>query len=243
MHDANSFLTLTYDDGNLPANGSLLYRDHQLFFKSLRKHFSPTLLRFFMCGEYGTTEIPIGQNVGRPHFHTILFGGHFEDRVVAKRSKGFTLYSSRLLEKLWKRGLCWIGDVSFESAAYVARYVVDKITGEAAEPWYQRMNFETGEISELEPEFCHMSLKPGIGHDWLRLYWPEVIQGGTVIARGHESRAPKYYDKLLRRLQAYEDVEYRRYVKARLTVGENSDERLAVQEQVVRSRLSLSKRK
>jgi len=46
------------------------------------------------------------------------------------------------------------------------------------------MNFETGEISELEPEFCHMSLKPGIGHDWLRLYWPEVIQGERLSRVG-----------------------------------------------------------
>src|SRR3954449_8205389 len=61
MHPRSSFVTLTYDDKNIPPAGSLSKRDFQLFMKRLRKSQSNPL-RFFACGEYGETT-------HRPHYH------------------------------------------------------------------------------------------------------------------------------------------------------------------------------
>ena len=52
LHEESSFVTLTYDDEHLPANGSLVYRDFQLFMKRYRK-ITGSGVRFLMCGEYG----------------------------------------------------------------------------------------------------------------------------------------------------------------------------------------------
>src|SRR4051812_44934530 len=37
LHSHSSFITLTYDDKNLPLGGTLIKRDFQLFMKRLRK--------------------------------------------------------------------------------------------------------------------------------------------------------------------------------------------------------------
>lgn len=237
LHESNCFITLTYNKASLPVGSSLHYADFQLFMRRLRKAVAPIKLRFFMCGEYG-------ENLGRPHFHALLFGFGFEsDRVAWKRCSTGWLYRSPLLERLWKFGHSSVGTVTFESAAYVARYVVEKVSGAEAIGWYQRLDEDTGEVFPLAPEFCHMSLKPGIGRDWLYLYWPEVSVSGEVIARGKAMPAPKYYDKLMSKLAAFEDIVYRRAVKAALvSSSDRSDERLAVEEVVSRARLSVVKR-
>ena len=134
MHDNNCFITLTYDDsklperpvGVLPANISLYYEDFQLFMKRLRKHFHPQVIRFYMAGEYG-------ENFGRPHFHSCLFGIDFPDRELFSRTpSGSLIYRSKILESLWPHGYSSVGNFYFKSAAYVARYVMKKITGDPA---------------------------------------------------------------------------------------------------------------
>lgn len=115
MHERNSFVTLTYKD----APVSLQYRDYQLFMKRLVK--ARGSCRFFCGGEYGEAG-------GRPHFHAVLFGVSFEDsRYLGKSPAGFKLYRSDALSELWKLGFSSVGAVSFESAAYVARYAVKKL--------------------------------------------------------------------------------------------------------------------
>ena len=59
LYDFNSFVTLTYNDENLPEFNSLDYRHFQLFMKRLRKEFAPTNIRFYMCGEYGEDFEPV----------------------------------------------------------------------------------------------------------------------------------------------------------------------------------------
>jgi len=122
LHDRNCFITLTYDEAHVPAGFSLRYRDFQLFMKKLRK-FAGHPVRFFMCGEYG------GEH-SRPHFHACLFGFDFPDKVQFKRvGGGAVIYRSSVLERLWLQGFSTIGAVTFESAAYVARYVMKKLDG------------------------------------------------------------------------------------------------------------------
>lgn len=155
MYEHNSFVTLTYDEDNLPNRGQLRYDHWQNFAKRLRKQIEPSRVRFFMCGEYGEEN-------GRPHYHACLFGHDWEDKKYHMTTNaGEKLYTSESLDKLWGHGLCSTGDVTFASAGYVARYVLKKITGDAAEEHYRRFD-ELGHY-QLEPEFCGMSLKPGLG--------------------------------------------------------------------------------
>lgn len=172
MHEAslyqeNCFLTLTYRDDNLPAHGSLVYAHFQEFMRKLRKATDPTRVRFFMCGEYGIKK-------GRPHYHAALFNYAFlGDRVYLRLSdSGDRVFTSPSLDSLWGRGKCEIGSLNKDSANYVASYIVDKHFGQDAAEWYKVVDESTGEVVWLEPEFVHMSLKPGIGARWLDRFFP-----------------------------------------------------------------------
>ena len=161
LHEDNIFITLTYDNEHLPYGGSLYYRDFQLFMKRLLVHADRHLkrhpgIRFYMCGEYG-------ENFGRPHYHAVMFNYDLPDKKLFKMERGNPLYTSEILSELWGKGLTSVGGVTFQSAAYVARYIMKKVTGDAAEDHYTRIDPETGEVFERVPEFTNMSRRPGIG--------------------------------------------------------------------------------
>lgn len=189
LHAASAFVTLTYDDEHLESL-SLRYRDYQLFAKRARRKLGP--FRFFMCGEYG------GEN-WRPHFHACMFGVWPEDRYPWRKRGENQLYRSETLEKLWPHGSVEFGAVTFESAAYVSRYICSKVTGDAAAEHYARVDPRTGELVELQPEFCKMSLKPGIGAEWFRRFKDEVFPLDRVVVRGKETRPPRRYKEWLDR--------------------------------------------
>lgn len=235
LHDENSFVTLTYDDKHLVS--SLDYRDFQLFMKRLRKKVSKA--RFYMCGEYG-------EKYRRPHFHACLFGVGFSDRIEwSKSGSGELLYRSATLEALWPHGFSSIGSVTFDSAAYVARYVMKKVTGQLASAHYSSLDFHTGELLSLKPEFTRMSLKPGIGAEWFKRYKSDVYNFDSVVVNGQLVKPPRYYDKLLSVSDpdTFEALELSRYLKITPeVVADSSAARLAVREQVARSRLSFKSR-
>lgn len=237
MHEKCCFVTLTYDDDKLPVNGNLTYRHFQLFMKRLRKAVGGNV-RFFMCGEYG-------ERTERPHYHACLFGWYPDDLLYYKVNKqGDTLYSSAFLDRVWGHGLTVTGELSFETAAYTARYVCKKITGPRAETHYCKTDLMTGEIYMQEPEFGHMSLKPGIGATWFEKYRSEVYPHDRVISRGHPAKPPRFYDKLLARLDpdTSEYMEYVRYKKSLNVASDSSPERLRVREIVARAGLKLKSR-
>lgn len=235
LHDRSCFVTLTYDDAHLPSDCGLRLRDFQLFMKRLRKKFGPC--RFFHCGEYGDVNF-------RPHYHAILFGVDFNDKIQIKGSGDFGLYFSQCLADLWGHGLCSVGPVSFESAAYVARYSLKKISGPGADEHYTRIDTETGEIVRVASEYVTMSRRPGIAADWFRKYSSDVYPSDEVISRGRSMRPPRFYDKLLERVDPLllEDLKFQREVAARESVLECWPDRLAVREAVARAKLGLSKR-
>ena len=235
MHPVNSFVTLTYDDEHLPLGGSLDYRDFQLFAKRLRKRLGK--FRYYMCGEYG-------EQTSRPHYHACLFGLDFPDKKPIRSRDGRPyLFDSRILSDLWGLGLCSIGAVTFESAAYIARYVMKKQTGEAAKLHYRRVDSE-GEVFYLTPEFAHMSLKPGIGDTWFSRFSSDVYPSDQVISNGRPAKPPRRYDILLDRkdFSLLEDIKYRRLVNGISRRADSTDERLAVREQVATARLNLKSR-
>lgn len=117
-------VTLTYDQYIRNSKGDIIgeqlvlrhvaKRDVQLFVKRLRKHFGNQKIKYLITAEYG-------KRTGRPHYHALLFGLDFEDRIFCKTSKrGNRIYRSATLEKIWKHGICTVDAVNV--SAKVARY-------------------------------------------------------------------------------------------------------------------------
>lgn len=189
LYNENCFITLTFSKEHLPADYSISVRDWQLFMKKLRFHYS-NKIRFYMCGEYGDLNL-------RPHYHAILFNHDFAEKVLYKEDRGNKLYTSIHLSKIWPYGLATLGDVTFESAAYVARYVMKKITGEPSVAHYTRVHPDTKKIVQVKPEFTLMSRRPGIAAPWLERFKSDVYPSDFIIARNMKMAPPRYYDKSL----------------------------------------------
>lgn len=207
LYKHNYFVTLTYNNATLPLTvqglPTLRPEDFVLFMKRLRQDAvrngwggagalpSPPPandtagIRYFQCGEYGETTY-------RPHHHAILFNCPLPDLKplhMTRARNAHALYTSATLERTWKHGIISVGQVTYETAAYVASYVTKKILGPAAADHYR------GRI----PEYSTMSRRPGIGRDFLEKYVTEIYEHDTIIVRGHEMRPPKYYDRVLER--------------------------------------------
>jgi len=223
LYPLNCFVTLTYEK----APVSLHYPDFQLFMRYLRRA-REERVRFFMCGEYG-------EGLGRPHYHALLFNCDFPDRKYFKSAGGHRLYISDELSRLWPHGHSLVGGVSFQSAAYVARYCLKKVNGPRAAEHY--VDVSTGEVRVSE--FCHMSLKPGIGAGWMDRFADEVYPEGKVVVNGVSRPAPKYYDQRFKRLFPDDHAELvRKRLLARYdgSMLEHSDRRLAVRAKVADAR-------
>jgi len=238
LYKQNCFITLTYADEHLPSDLSLHYADFQKFMKRLRKRFKDKTIRFYMAGEYG-------ENFGRPHFHACIFNLDFSDKKLWKKTgSGCRIYRSEILEALWPFGYSSIGDVNFQSAAYVARYIMKKVTGDGAEQHYSMIDINSGEIIKRTPEFNKMSLKPGIGYEWYKKYKSDVYPHDYVVINGKQVKPPKFYDKKLKSDFPFEwdEVEFKRYSQAKANFADNTDERLLVKETIAKARLSMLKR-
>ena len=243
LYQNNCFITLTYRDDDLPEGGTLVPRDWTLFLKKLRKQFQglePVLrvvkgvekttfpIRFFACGEYGEKKL-------RPHYHACLFNFDFPDKRLHKVERDQSLYTSESLDKIWGNGFAVIGSVTFESAAYVARYITKKITGEQANGEYERFNIETGEIHTVEPEFVRMSRRPGLAADWYKRYRGDVYPSDSIVLRGRgKMRPPKYYDTLLEREDeaAFGAIKRGRVRQAMKHADNNTPDRLKVRREI-----------
>lgn len=240
LYDSNCFVTLTYGENKVPAEGSLDYSDYQLFMKRLRKSVSPVRVRFFMCGEYGPLNL-------RPHYHACLFNVDFRsDRVpIGTSGAGVVFFDSPTLRELWSHGHVSVQDLNRSAAAYCARYIVGKVTGDAAEAHYQSVDAD-GVIHRRVPEFSRCSLRPGIGSRWFNKFGSDVFPLDSVVSDGQEFQTPKYYDKLLKRRdkadQMPDRIEYARQQRASLCAADSTPERLAVREVVERARVRNQKR-
>lgn len=196
LHEKNCFITLTYNDEKIPVDRSLDKTHFQKFMKRLRKK-TGEKIRYYQCGEYG-------ENFGRPHYHALLFGYDFPDKKLYKHSGEYPLWISSSLDSIWGLGFCNIGSVNFESAAYVARYVMKKITGAAAPAHYKNKI----------PEYSTMSRggrgrgSGGIGTGWYEKFKDEVYPDDEIIVRGKKVKPPRAYDRLLEKAAAgvYEAV-------------------------------------
>jgi hypothetical protein len=186
LHTDSCFVTLTYENKFLPKGGTLVKRDLQLFMKRLRKRRGGGV-RFYACGEYGDVSF-------RPHYHLLLFGCEFGDKKYFKEAPcGEKLYHSQEVAELWPYGHNVIGAVTFDSAAYVARYIMKKVTGPSSRSHYELTDSD-GVVHQLLPEFTLMSRRPGIGSDWFAQYGKHAYLFDTVVINGKEVRPPRFYD-------------------------------------------------
>lgn len=223
LHENNCFITLTVAPENMEdvfPHSSLAIRPYQLFMKKLRKRAGQNI-RFFQCGEYGS-------QLERPHYHACLFNFDFHDKELWTVRNGVKLYRSRFLESLWPYGFCTVGDVTFESAAYIARYVVKKINGDKSAEHY----------GDRHPEYITMSRRPGLAAGWFQKYKGDVYPNDEVIVKGHKCRPPRYYDKLydLEDSRSMARIKAEREERALAHSNDNTPERLAVREVVLHAR-------
>lgn len=235
LHDENCFITLTYSDEHLPRMGSLDRRAFPLFMKRLRKR-TGEKIRYYHCGEYG-------ERSRRPHYHALLFGYNFPDRKQWSLRKGIPVHRSGLLEELWPFGLSEIGTVTFESAAYCARYVVKKVTGEAAKDHYARVDSDTGEVIQIEPEYATMSRRPGIGLCWLEEYGAETYRDDSVVINGRQMKPPRYYDEKMSETDAEVVESVRRKRRHERNLREGTKKRLETREKCATARNGLHERR
>lgn len=193
MHEHNCFLTLTYSNEELPKNGWLKKEHFQLFMKRLRKRFPNDKIRYFHCGEYGG-------RTDRPHYHALLFGFNLPDRQYHKHNNGNALYTSDILDATWGHGYCWIGDVTFNSCAYVARYITKKLsygqTEESQRRYIEKYQCDP-ETGELKPEeYVTMSRRKGIGATFLERYSSDIYPHDYVVMQNFKTKPPRYYDSI-----------------------------------------------
>lgn len=224
LHKENCFVTLTYANEHLPPAGTLVKRDLSLFMKRLRNEFGDGI-RFYGCGEYGDVT-------RRPHYHVILFNFALTDRKFYKNTKGgHRLDTSATLERIWGRGFCTVGDVTFDSAAYVARYVMKKVTGDAASKHYLVVDGD-GVVHCRLPEFTLMSRNPGVGKKWYDKFGSETYSHDNCVVNGRLVRPPRYYDGKFELTDPVKMVEIRKKRKAARQYSEGLVDRRLVRERV-----------
>ena len=216
----NSFVTLTYRDRmecddeqlregyHIPDDWSLNKKHFQDFMKRLRKAFAPQKIRFYAAGEYGNkckhgidvslVKCPLCR-IGRPHYHACLFNCSFPDLEAYGSHNGELRYTSPFLESIWKYGFVDVGELNFESAAYVSRYILKKVTGAASDDHYMLYDLD-GEITFVLPEFTLMSRRPGIGRGFYEKFKDDLFPSDEipVPGKGVLRGMPRYYDELFK---------------------------------------------
>jgi hypothetical protein len=175
------FITLTYNDNNIPYSTNtytptLQPRDFTLFMKRLRKAYGAGI-RYFQCGEYGEEH-------GRPHHHAIIFGWLPNDLLPHGLSGDLPVFESRKLEFIWSRGFVTVASVNFASISYVTGYLLKK-----------QITPHTND--DRHPEYQTMSRRPGIGRGFYDKYKTDLFNSDkAVLGPNKVYQPPKYYDSL-----------------------------------------------
>ena len=225
------FLTLTYDDDHVPYGGQLVKSHAVDFLKRLRYHANEDCqnvfgddaplvqFRYYMIGEYGSQcpdhgviDCPCCGPVQRPHYHAVIFGWTPPDKEMVGVRDGESVYTSKLIEKAWSKdkvpiGFHEFGSVTFESCAYVTRYIMKKQKGDNAKvlSHYTRYIPQLDTLIELPKEFAIMSrgtrkgeLNGGLGRQWYEKFKGDLYPTDEtpIPGRGIIGKPPKFYDAL-----------------------------------------------
>lgn len=143
LHNASSFVTLTYNDENQPYGGTLVPSHPRRYIKALRKR--GHRIRYFLVGEYGDVS-------ARPHYHAIIFGLS-PDCVDATEA--------------WPYGFAAVLPVSREVCGYVTGYCLKKMTKGSDErlagrhPEFARMSLRPGIGAPAIPDLAKVATSEG----------------------------------------------------------------------------------
>lgn len=193
----NWFITLTYSDEFIFFGSCLIstreeiptcrYSDLSRFVESLRKVFTRRgikNIKYLASSEYGS-------RTNRPHYHICFFGLPLDDlEPTGERSNlGHPYFVSKLVDKIWGKGIHKIGRVTYQSAGYVARYTLKKV---------KKLDYEK---LGIEPEKLFMS--KGIGKKYFEENKEHIYKYDVVNLNTDKGllklQPPRYFDRLYER--------------------------------------------
>lgn len=186
----NCFLTLTYEDGQLPISSTgyptLVPLHLQQWLKVFRAAIAPLRIRYYGVGEYGDQTF-------RPHYHIAIFGlpmcrniRTIRD-VRTNRSRWDKCCDQcRLIGNTWKKGDIDCGEINVESAQYIAQYTTKKMTAK-----------DDPRLTGRHPEFARMSLKPGIGADFMHDVGSALLEFNLEESQGDVPAALRHGSRLM----------------------------------------------
>lgn len=159
IHPDNAFVTLTYDDDNLPSDGSLVPRHTKNWLKYLRAYLADhdpgRRIRYYLVGEYGENK---GYRAVNPHYHLALFNyPSCVQGIPPRNGKQCLCQNCAPIAETWKKGLTFNARLEIDSAQYIAQYVTKGLSKMGA-----------SDLEGRHPEFSRMSNRPGIGADAIR---------------------------------------------------------------------------
>lgn len=232
---------------------------YQGFMKRLRKELAredqiPRKIKYYMAGEYGNicrhgihleeVGCPLC-NHGRPHYHACIFNYMPNDLELYSTANGIHRWTSPELTRIWGFGHVDVGRVEYQSAAYVARYIMKKITGDNAKEHYTYVDLE-GEVHTIEPEYSQMS--NGIGKAWYEKHKGDFFPNDKTPILGENkviNGTPRYYAEMLRKEdeEKYEEIKEKRLEYRKENEEEYTPERLYSKYQVKKAQVTNLKRK
>lgn len=228
------FITLTYEDEYLPIHStvdtetgevfsgvSLELKDIQNWIKKLRDNNPEKTIRYMCAREYGSQTY-------RPHYHIIVFGLPLDRELfcqIGNNANGDPLWTTPQLDNI-QSNICWtvrrplgdrkapiyragnviVGEVTFQSIAYVARYTMKKANKDYnADFWYKSQGMDLEAISQSQD----------LGKWYYDIHKHEIYETDKVPILGKNenfSRPPRSFDRLYKKEFP---VEYEKVIKRR----------------------------
>lgn len=174
-HKENCFLTLTYDNENVPPITDIK-EEFQKFIKRLRKKIK-SKIRYMVSHEYGAIKY-------RPHHHAIIFGYDPENQKFLKQTKSKEkIFTSEIISKIWGKGYHSIGTANEKTAYYIASYAL-----KGSKHTYTDINGEIKTISDC----MDVSKRPAIGLEYFKKNYQQLIDTEIIL--------PRYYRKKLEKI-------------------------------------------
>lgn len=207
QHDKSCFITLTYNDENLP--NELRKKDCQKWLKRVRKSYHPSKIRYYICGEYG-------ENTQRPHYHAVLYGISFNYQGLAEllKIKHLNLYPPPVIEmlKLWGKGNIHFEKTGPGQLTYACSHItktIASITDDTIQAPFHAMSQGLGKNAMLAIT-SWLSTEEGIRHYYKENDVPHVVRINNKLRP-----IGKYLRNIIRRQLALEEKTPENAIKRR----------------------------
>lgn len=216
-----TFLTLTYNNENLPEDRKLCRAHMQGFWKKLRYHLYKNTkkasqidltlersnleeleinpLEEIFCKRKRNKK-PIrmlncgeyGPKTKRPHYHAVVWNFKPMDlRRYSKDRRGYWLFTSKKINQIWGKGYVIIGNAETDTVSYVARYCTKKFA--RTEEEQQRMK------QKKQTEFIGASSQGFIGYFYWEKYKDKIKKAMGIFMKNRDktmlAKIPKAMEK------------------------------------------------